>query len=122
LAVCRPAPKGSRWLLGAIADFTSIIELDARNAPAHGLRGLTYCNKRAYQDAIADYTNAIALLDPKLESQLLASHYMVRGLAREKTGDRGLAIANLRRSLKIAPDNPRMRGAREGLKRLGASP
>jgi tetratricopeptide (TPR) repeat protein len=100
------------------------------------MRGLAYFRKREYENAIADYTKAItlvdraiALLDQQLQARLLASyrnllasHYMVRGLAREKTGDSELAIADLRRSLEIVPDSPHLRGARDGLRRLGASP
>ncbi len=75
--------------------------------------GRACLDKRKYDDAIADYTKAIAL-DPKL-----AQAYYNRGYTYEKKGDREQAIADFRKALEIDPSD---QYAKESLKRLGVTP
>jgi tetratricopeptide (TPR) repeat protein len=102
----------------AVADLTKAIELDPQNGRTYGLRGLRHFNNGEYDRAIADYTRAIELRS-NAPNHLLASQYVVRGVAYQKTRNADLAIADFRRALAIEPDH---RGAKDWLKRLGVTP
>ena len=80
---------------------------------AYTNRGVAYGKKGEVDRAIADFDKAIAL-DPKL-----AFAYFNRGVAYEKKGDKEQAIADFRKALEIDPSH---QDAKEGLKRLGATP
>jgi tetratricopeptide (TPR) repeat protein len=108
--------KGDKDL--AIADLTKVIELDPHNGRAYNIRGLVYFNRGEHDRVIADISKAIEL-HSKATGRLLASHYMLRGVAYEKTRNAELAIADFRSALAIDPDQE---GSKNGLKRLGATP
>ncbi len=75
--------------------------------------GRACLDKGKYDDAIADYTKAIAL-DPED-----AAAYTNRGEVYEEKGDKEQAIADFRKALEIDPSNQR---AKNDLKALGATP
>ena len=78
-----------------------------------------YFNRGEHDRVIPDYTKAIEL-QPNAPSRLLASRYLMRGLAYQKTHNNAdLAIADFRRALAIDPDQ---RDAKDRLTRLGATP
>jgi tetratricopeptide (TPR) repeat protein len=76
-------------------------------------RGNGYRNKGLYDQAIADYTQAIALKPDK------ANAYYNRGGAYEEKGQRDQAIADYRMALKLAPN---YQLPLDALKRLGVTP
>ena len=75
--------------------------------------GRACLDKGKYDDAIADYTKAIAL-DPNV-----ATAYTNRGLAYKKKGDKEQAIADFRKALEIDPSYQK---AKIILKALGVTP
>ena len=80
---------------------------------AYNQRGLAYDAKGLYGQAIADYTELIALLPTD------RGGYVLRGGSYEKNGQRDQAIADYRAALKFDPENKK---SLDGLKRLGAAP
>jgi tetratricopeptide (TPR) repeat protein len=76
-------------------------------------RGNAYLIKDDYDRAIADYNKAIELRPKR------AGVYSNRGRAYEKKGDNARAIADYNKLLELDPD---IQSAKDGLKRLGASP
>ena len=80
---------------------------------AHLDHGRACLDKGKYDDAIADYTKAIAL-DPND-----ANVYTNRGVAYGKKGEVGRAIADFRKALEIDPSD---QDAEENLRRLGVTP
>jgi tetratricopeptide (TPR) repeat protein len=75
--------------------------------------GKACLDKGKYDDAIADYTKAIAL-DPNV-----ATAYTHRGLAYGRKGEVDRAIADFSKVLELDPSD---QVAKEGLKRLGVTP
>ncbi len=76
-------------------------------------RGVAYGDKGLYDQAIADYTQAIALKPD------YAAAYDNRGWSYEKKGARDQAVADYRAALRL---DPTRKLAPDGLKRLGVTP
>jgi tetratricopeptide (TPR) repeat protein len=85
-------------------------------AAAYVNRGNAYHNRAEYDQAIADYSNAIQI-NPKY-----AEAYNNRGASHEKKQDKGKAIADYRMALSIDSSSRGGALARDNLKRLGAGP
>ena len=88
-------------------------ESSATKAAAYHHRGFAYENKGWYRQAIADYTQAIAL---KADN---AGAYVNRAAAYENIGLPDEAIADYRAALNL---NPTLDTPRDALKRLGVTP
>jgi tetratricopeptide (TPR) repeat protein len=73
--------------------------------------------KSEHDRVIADFTKAIEL-QPNAPGRLLASRYLMRGLAYQQKHNADLAIADFRRSLAINPDQRR---AKDRLRQLSAT-
>ncbi len=97
----------------AIQDATKAIQYDSTNAQAYNNRCYDYQIKDLYDQAIADCTRAIAL------KRDYARAYGNRGIAYEKKGLRDKAKSDFRAAAKIDPNDST---AKQGLKRLGATP
>ena len=85
-------------------------------AAAYVNRGNAYHSRGEYDQAIADYGNAIQI-NPRY-----AEAYNNRGASHEKKQDKGKAIADYRTALSIDPSSRGAALARDNLKRLGAGP
>ena len=96
----------------SLADFTSAIGANARNAVAHYNRGNIYFDLRNFHQAAADYSKAIEL-EPDMAPALLN-----RGLVNERLGNRASSIADYKAALAL---DPLLAAATAGLKRLGES-
>lgn len=97
----------------SVADYTKAIELDAARWDAFQGRAWAYLKLGRAADGLPD-AEASLKLKPN-EARTLD----IRGHLFEALGRREEAIADFRRALSI---EPRMRGSRDGLKRLGANP
>lgn len=88
------------WLARAKADFTAVIDRDARNATALDYRGMTNENLGDYIAAIDDYTR-VAALDATLGTLRLADVYCRRGgtWIAQKQYDK--AVADLEQSISL---------------------
>jgi tetratricopeptide (TPR) repeat protein len=84
----------------AKADFTRAIERDGRNALAYDMRGLVYTAADDYDNAIADFTEAMKI-DPGSGRARLADAYCVRGSALHRAGKRDPAIADYVKAIEI---------------------
>jgi type IV secretory pathway VirB10-like protein len=88
----------------------------AHGSPAYYVRGIAWLEKRNYEQAIADFTQAI---------QREAGYYLTyfhRADAYAHKGDRDSAIADYRRALALKPDEAAKKQIMVGLERLGAEP
>ena len=88
----------------------------AHGAPAYYVRGVAWLEKQNYEQAIADFTQAI---------QREAGFYLTyfhRADAYAHKGDRDSAIADYRRALALKPDEAVIKQIMAGLERLGAEP
>jgi tetratricopeptide (TPR) repeat protein len=96
----------------AIANLTKAIALDPNHAPAYDSRGRRYIDKKDYDKAIADFTQAVAKLDPNDGSykQNLASAYNGRAVAFYNKKDYAAAVADLTQAVRLAPDNATYNG------------
>lgn len=131
----------------AIRACTEAIQSNPKDAVSYVNRAYEYLQKADYPRSATDYTRAIELDPsrwdafqgrawanfklgkaadglPDTEASLKlkpneARTLDIRGHILEALGRREEAIADFRRALSI---EPRMRGSRDGLKRLGASP
>jgi tetratricopeptide (TPR) repeat protein len=131
----------------AIAACSAAIALNPRDAVSYINRGFEYLQKGDYARSVGDYSKAIALDSrrpdayqgrawaylrsgkasealPDAERSLQikpgdARALDIRGHVLEALGRREEAIADYRRALTL---EPRMKGSRDGLKRLGANP
>lgn len=83
----------------AVADFDSVIQLDASNAEGHLNRGAALVQLRRYGPAIASLTEALGL---GVREPYKA--YFNRGIAREALGDLRGAFEDYSTSLQIQPD------------------
>ena len=92
-------------LVRAKADFTAVIDRDARNATALDYRGMTNEKLGDYLSAIDDYTR-VSALDPRLGQLRLADLYCRRGgtWIREKQYDKAVADLELSISLEANAD------------------
>ena len=80
---------------GAIADFTSLINLGVDSAAIRNARGLLYHHEGQYTDAIADFTEAIRL-DPDN-----VQFYCNRKASRQANGDNAGALADADKILEL---------------------
>lgn len=88
----------------------------AHGAPAYYVRGVAWLGKQNYEQAIADFTQAI---------QREAGFYLTyfhRADAYAHKGDRDSAIADYQRALALKPDEAVKKQIIAGLERLGATP
>ena len=88
----------------------------AHGSPGYYVRGVAWLEKRNYEQAIADFTQAI---------QREAGYYLTyfhRADAYAHKGDRDSAIADYRRALALKPDDAIKKQIMGGLERLGAEP
>ena len=88
----------------------------AHGSPGYYVRGVAWLEKRNYEQAIADFTQAI---------QREAGYYLTyfhRADAYAHKGDRDSAIADYRRALAFKPDEAVKKQIMAGLERLGAEP
>lgn len=81
----------------AIAEFTTSIRLNPKNANIYYNRGLAYSKKKDYVSAIADYTEALRL-NPKD-----ADTYFNRAFAYKRKGDYDRAIADYTQVIRLNP-------------------
>jgi len=81
----------------AIAEFTTSIRLNPKNANAYYNRGLAYSKKKNYDRATADYTEALRL-NPKD-----ADTYFNRAFAYKRKGDYDRAIADYTQVIRLNP-------------------
>jgi tetratricopeptide (TPR) repeat protein len=95
-----PEPATRIWLARAKADFTVVIDRDARNATALDYRGMTNENLGDYIAAIDDYTR-VSELDATLGALRLADVYCRRGGSwiAQKAYDK--AVADLEQSISL---------------------
>jgi tetratricopeptide (TPR) repeat protein len=84
---------------GALADFTKVIELDPKSAPAYNSRGIVKQMRGDLDGAIADYTKAVGL-DPKS-----APAYNNRAVAKQTKGDLDGALADHTKVVELDPKN-----------------
>lgn len=74
--------------------------LEPQDAEAYVRRGIRWHRKGEYDEAIADYSEAIRL-DPQD-----ARGYASRGIARKRSGNYREAIADYTEALRLDPENP----------------
>jgi Tfp pilus assembly protein PilF len=97
----------------SIADYTEALALDPGRHDAHQGRAWAYLKAGEAERALADAERALQIKPDEARS------YDTRGHIMEALGKREEAIADFRRALAL---EPRMRGSRDALKRLGATP
>lgn len=140
------ALRGKGQVDGAIAAYSESIKL-APSADAYNGRGIAHYDKKAWDEAIADYTEAIridprhgeavnnrawtkykagqadaALADADKAVRLLpdaAYTWDTRGHIQSKLGNRDAAIRDFRKALALDPSS---KAARSALLQLGAEP
>ena len=84
--------------VGAVQDYSKVIELDPLNVQAYKERGSYYFTVQNYNEAISDFTKIIEILPND-------SIYFIRGLAKYKLKNNVGAISDFNKSLKINPNN-----------------
>jgi tetratricopeptide (TPR) repeat protein len=128
----------------AIADYTTVIQIDAAYSPAYYQRGVAYDRKGQYDQAIADFSKAVEInprhggaFDARARIHLKTGQHVLalgdaeravsldrfneesletRARVYEALGRTQAAIADYRR---VLSSNPSMKSAIDGLKRLG---
>ncbi|MEY2949454.1 MAG: tetratricopeptide repeat protein [Saprospiraceae bacterium] len=83
---------------GAQSLFREIVNLDPQYTVAYFNMGLLYLDQKNYEEAINQFTLALATDPVHIES------YFFRGISRELKGDKNTAIADYRQALLIDPD------------------
>lgn len=96
-----------------LADYTKAIELDERRWDAYQGRAWALLRMGKAAEALADADRALQIKPGDARSLDIRGHVL------EALGRREDAVADYRRALAI---EPRMKGSRDGLKRLGANP
>jgi tetratricopeptide (TPR) repeat protein len=97
----------------SLADYSKAIEFDAKRWDAFQGRAWAHLRVGKAQEALADAERSLQIKPGEARSLDIRGHVL------EALGRREDAIADYRRALAI---EPRMKGSRDGLKRLGASP
>jgi tetratricopeptide (TPR) repeat protein len=97
----------------SVGDYSKAIELDSRSPDAYQGRAWAYLRSGKASEALPDAERSLQIKPGD------ARALDIRGHVLEALGRREDAIADYRRALAI---EPRMKGSRDGLKRLGASP
>jgi tetratricopeptide (TPR) repeat protein len=100
----------------AIADWNTVINLDARDVRAYRQRGNGYFTKGDFSLAIADYSRAIEL-DPKDPKA-----YYNRGVVFQTRGELARAAADFNTVITLGGDADAERDARARLSQLESSP
>ena len=96
-----------------LADYSKAIELDGKREDAYQGRAWAYLGMGKAPEALADAERSLQIKPGDARSLDIRGHVL------EALGRRGDAIADYRRALAV---EPRLKGSRDGLKRLGASP
>lgn len=96
-----------------LADYSKAIELDGKRWDAFQGRAWAYLRMGKAQEALADAERSLQIKPGEARSLDIRGHVL------EALGRREDAVADFRRALAI---EPRMKGSRDGLKRLGANP
>jgi tetratricopeptide (TPR) repeat protein len=97
----------------AIADYSRAIEIDPARWDSFQGRAWAYFKVNRAAEGLPDAERSLALKPGDARTLDIRGHIL------EALGRREEAIADFRRALSI---EPRMRGSRDGLKRLGAAP
>jgi tetratricopeptide (TPR) repeat protein len=97
----------------SLADYSSAIELDPGRPDSFQGRAWVYLKMGRAAEGLADAERSLALKPGDARTLDIRGHIL------EALGRREEAIADFRRALSI---EPRMRGSRDGLKRLGTGP
>ncbi|MCS6798402.1 MAG: tetratricopeptide repeat protein, partial [Myxococcota bacterium] len=97
----------------AAAAYERAVAIDPNNAAAFAGLGASRLRLQEWPAARGAYEMAVRLQPDN------ASHWAALARAQAETGDRQAAIASLQRALRIDPNHAQ---AREGLRRLGATP
>ena len=82
----------------AIQDYDQALQLDPNDATTFYNRGVAYGSRRQWDQAVQDYDQAVRL-EPKFAAALYG-----RGVAKEQTGDRAGADADIAAARAIDPD------------------
>ena len=85
--------------IGAIADFSRVLESQPNNDAAYHNRGIAKSNQREFESAISDFTRAINI-DPEF-----APSYQSRGEAKALLENCSSAISDFTTSMKLDPKN-----------------
>lgn len=89
----------------AIVEFNKALESNPKSALTYYHRGLAYTHKEMYDQAVSDYTNALALNTGVLEKRsLLDLAYYHRGVSYHATGKLDPAIRDYTKAIEINPD------------------
>ena len=83
---------------GALEDYQKAISLGAGGARLYGGRGQLYLRQRDYVHALADFDHALQI-EPS------AANYMLRGHARQDSGDFDRALADYAEAERLDPKN-----------------
>lgn len=82
---------------GAVADFTTVVEIDPRTAEAYLGRAMVYVATKRYRRALEDISRALEI-NPRL-----AAAHEIRGRVRSGTGDPEGALAEYARAIELDP-------------------
>ncbi len=94
--------------VGALADLTKIIELSQGHPLSYYNRGNLYKDLERHNEAIADYSKAIDILNgltDKYDKRAHAMSYNNRGNILAAKGDHKAALSDYERSLQIIPNS-----------------
>ena len=83
-------------------NFRKAVDLDRANSSAHNDYGWFLCTRGRYDDALAQFTDALRNPLYEMPEQALAN----TGLCNEKKGDAAKAEASFNKALKLQPDYP----------------
>jgi tetratricopeptide (TPR) repeat protein len=98
-------PQSGALYEAAVADFTSVLEQDARNEQALDMRGVSHLARRDFDAAIDDFTRVLAL-DKKLGRLRLGEAYCNRAAAHRMNDETELAISDYEASVAVGiPDH-----------------
>ena len=101
-----------RFFVGLAVVFLGCLAIpaisNADDAEDHFNRGIAWANKGKYDKAIAEYNQAMQLLDPNDPNNAakIASVYFNRGKALNHTGENDKAIGDYSEALRLHPSHP----------------